>query len=233
MPDEPIEGQAGEGAPEGQPEFDLASTEVEVSGRKMTVTNLIKSYGESETSLRQLQNDHHGLKTKSEQLAWADKFQEAYNTNPSFRQDVDAAVANMGSSGVQTQQLNPQNQELQQIRQEQALSRYERTFDQIRNDGHELTKEQEAKILNEIATNPAVQDAKAAYWSLFGEQIVAKAREATTAQVSEQMSDNRAAYPGKPTGSSKPPPSKSVKDMTEAERDAYGLERVKGLDIYS
>lgn len=229
MVDETTEGQAGEEASTEQPQFDPASTEIEVSGRKMTVADLQKSYTESEKTLRQAQQESHAHRTKLDTYSWADDLQTRYQADPAFRQAIDDAVT---GSGGDVQQLNPQYQELQQVKQEQALMKMERQFDQIRADGNELTKDMEQKILNEIAVNPAIQDATAAYRTLFWDQAMNKARSEATAQVSQQMADNQTAYDQKPTGSSKHAAAPNVKNMTPEQRDALLFKRVKDLDMF-
>jgi len=231
MPDEPTEGQAGTGAPdsEGQPQFDPASAEIEVAGRKMTVADLTKSYTEAEKTLRQAQQEAYGYRSKLDGYSWADDLQTRYQNDPAFRQAIDEAVE---GSGGNVQQLNPQYRELQELKMEQARLRMEREFDKIRSEGDELTKEMEQKILHEIAVNPAVQDVRAAYRNLFWEQKMDRIRAEATAQVSEQMTDNREAYSQKPSGSSKKAAPPSVSDMSPEQRDEFLMQRIKELDMF-
>ncbi len=230
--DQTTDGQAGEQASAEQPAaFDPASAIVEVAGRKMSVADLQKSYVESESTMRKAQQDAHTYKTQLDNYSWANDLQTRYNQDPSFRQALDEALDSQGRQPIQ--ELNPAYQELQSLKQEQALLRMERQFDQIRQDGFELTKDMEQKILQEIAANPAIQDATAAYRTLFWDQAIAQAREQAKSQTADQMSENQSAYSQPAKGSSSKPSKVSVKDMTQEQRDDYLMERIKELDMFS
>lgn len=208
---------------DAQPTFDPSSQTVEVSGRTMTIADLQKSYTESEKTMRQSQQDLHTANAKLEGLSWAPDILQRYNNEADFKSGFDALLEGQGRQAPQ--EFHPQYQEIQQLKQEQLLQRWERQFDQLRQDGNDLSKDQEMQILQEL-NSQRFQDAESAYKTLFWNEALAKARDQSASQTMEQHSENTSAYsqPAKGTAKSSAPP--DVSKMSSEEWDSAMLKRI-------
>lgn len=225
MPEDP--GQATPASPEGQGASEPQT--IDVGGQQMTPDALSKSYGELRQKLTDQGTELNTARTSLEGKAWADELQSRYNTDPTFRQSFDALFEEQ--TGTQNHALRPENQELHQTRMEVAEMRNERAFDRIRQDGFELSKDDELAVLKEINAGP-IKDAHAVYKNLFFDRALAKARTQGVTDTAEQLSKNKDAYLKKPTAQGSPKPAPDVKSMSEEKRADYLLERIKEMDLY-
>jgi len=233
MSNENQPGQAGEeqNIPEGSG-FDPSSYEVDVGGRRMTIENLQKSYLEAENRMRESDNKVAEYSRKLEDLSWAPEFMSEYTNNQDLRRAVDdyyGGGGNQAGGNANLHGLHPLTQELNQLKQQQAMLVHERQFDQLRGDGYEVSKDDELKVLREIATNPNVQDVRAAYAMLFSKREIERAREAAQSQTLENMEKSRGTYKVPPKGKSSSAAKPDIRSMSEAERDAYAVERLREL----
>lgn len=232
MSDEPTPGgqaEAGGAAQEAQP-FDPASVEVEVGGRNMTVENLQKSYLEAENRMRESDNRFQEANRKLEGLSWTDEVINMYNGNADFRAQMDNYLGGGGGeAGQQTQAihgLHPLTQQLNQQQQELAQIKHERQFDSLRGAGYEVSKDDELAVLTVIATNPNIQDVKAAYLDAFAQREIARARDGAAETTAANINRARGTYAPAPKGKTSAPAKPDVSKMSESERDAYAIDRI-------
>jgi hypothetical protein len=188
---------------------------------------LKKSYQEGRSRWTQDAQEKAELKRQLDEMQWARDFQNEYWNNPTFREHMDSFQRETGQPQPQIQVQDPRIQQL-----EMAVERQnqEREFDRLRNQGLQVSREDEAQVLSLISTNPSIRDVDAAYKKLFfNRELERKAKEAAS-NTAEYMTETKGSYRKPPTGSQKTKPSLDVTKMSPEEREAAILERLAAME---
>ncbi len=216
--------EAVEGQPETSPDM------IQVGDRQMTRDDLVKSYQNAHSELTKKSQENATLQTQLKGYSWADAFQDRYSSQSDFRRGFDDLLEGQGQQPIQ--ELNPQYQEIQSLKQEQALVRMERDFDKLRQEGYELDKNMETEILKEMAQN-RFADADSAYKTMFFDKALSQAREQATSQTAEQLSENQSAYSQPAKGITAKPAKVDVASMDQTQKDAYLQKRINEMDMFN
>ncbi len=211
-----------------EPSQDQAQDTVfDVDGEQVPASELVNRYKSSRSEMNEVQRQRaEDQKLLQEYKSWADPIRESYNSDTAYREQFDAMYQERAAA-------NPVDQTQQQLRHiETRLARQDQdqAFSDLAAQGHEITNEIKSRVLNEVETNPNVRDVKAAFFSVYGQELIAKARLEGSSSTADQLAENKGSYPVPPTGQQRPSPSKDVSKMTEAERDKEVMAQLKGLD---
>lgn len=226
--EQPVEGQAQETpSPEEQAEEEWASVEVEVAGKRMTRGDVIKSYAASEARMREGDNERTQLRAELEGMKWAGDLQNLYNQNPEFKTHMDSWFDESGNAKTQQNIPTHESQRIAALEQRHVELENERSFDKIRQQGYDLDKDMEQKVLHEMAVNPNVREVEATYWKLFGAEIARRKAEQAVSNTADHLAQNRDSYTPPAKGAPKPKSGKDPKDMTPAEFDEAVMKRLQ------
>lgn len=230
-----LEGQAqATPAPEAQASTDIASQEVDLgNGQRMTVGNLVKSYGSSRTEMQNALNQVRDLK---DQNSAYQNLADRYQNDPAFRQGMDSLLDGKGieldegtpQAPVQNP-LRPEVQQLQNLERSVATLQQNHDLEMLRSK-YGMTQEQELSVLKMINENPSL-GAELAYKSIYFDEMKANAQSQGAQQMANQMSENASSYQPPPSSTSGSPPAKAPADMTADEHDAAAVAKFKQLDF--
>lgn len=222
MPDEQS-GQGTEAAPtpsEGAGQSAESPKMIQVGDQSFTEENLAKSYGEAQRKISEMGTKNSELSGQlTEYQRWADPIMTDYNdpSRPEYRQGFDALYEQRGQQAPVSQD----NQRLLALETKVAKQDQETAFAQLRADGFNLSKQDEARILEEISLDPAIP-AKTVYQSLFWEREMSVAKSGATADTANQMAQNQGAYETPPKGSaSQGPAPEDVREMAKSSPDKF------------
>lgn len=192
---------------------------IQVGDQSFTEENLAKSYGEAQRKISEMGTKNSELSGQlKEYQGWADPIKERYNADEQYRQGLDALYEQQGQQAPVSQD----NQRLLALEQQFAKQGQESDFTKLRTDGMNLSKQDESAILNEIATNPAIQSVDAAYKHLFWEREMSVAKTGATADTANQMAQNQGAYETPPKGSaSQGPAPEDVREMAKSSPEKF------------
>ena len=190
---------------------------IQVGDQSFTEDNLAKSYGEAQRKISEMGTKNSELSGQlKEYQGWADPIRDRYNSDDQYRQGIDALYEQQGQQAPVSQD----NQRLLALEHREAKRDQDMGFNQLRSDGMNLSKQDESAILNEIATNPAIQSVDAAYKHLFWNREIAAAKSGATADTANQMAQNQGAYETPPKGGAPTGPApEDVREMAKNNPD--------------
>jgi hypothetical protein len=226
MPDEQS-GQGQEAAPTpeapdaGQPAE--SPRMIEVGGKQFTEQALAESYAEAQRKISEMGTTNADLSGKlKEYQGWADPIKDRYNASDADRQAFDEWWNQNQAAQGQPSPVSYDNQRLLALESKIAKQDQEQAFNHLRAKGMNLSTQDESAILNEIATNPAIQDVEAAYTKLFWEREIQAAKSGAVADTANQMAGNQGAYEKPPTGGApQGPAAEDVRAMAKNDPDKF------------
>lgn len=201
---------------EGQATFDPASQMVNFAGREMTVEQVIASAHESEKAMRLSQESDAQSRKQLDELAWAPDFMKEVQERPglydhieSFYKDNDARVP---------ESIDPNAHVVKDLNTKVESLRIDNELLELKAEGMPVTPERKQATV-EYMLRSGVKDTRAAFWGLYGPELVKQGKVETAQKTAESLTKNRQKYQATPTGSAgggKP----DVASMSQTEWDA-------------
>jgi hypothetical protein len=148
---------------------------------------------------------------------WADPMKELYNQRPDVKQFWDGVYNNTNQANT----LDPRVQEMDSLRSTVTELKWQNEFNQMRNEGFDVTPEMENNILEELAKGN-VRDPRTAYKALAYEMDVGKAADQARADTANKIASGQASY--------RKPPSKGA--HKEQKADMRGKSTPDKLDDF-